>query len=118
MVNETNKKNITAKLLKTKSEIEKQIEHLKKNDPFTDPEHANDNAAVDTDVREQTYHDTVQAEIDTLQSRIEEVEKALSKVEKEQYGYCARCGKDIPAARLELVPEAQYCVDCENQIKK
>lgn len=118
MVNEKSKKEITSKLLKTQAEIEKQIASLKKNDPFADPEHANDNAAVDTDVREQTYHDTVQAEIDSLQSRMEEVTLAISKVEKGQYGYCARCSKDIPVARLELVPEAQYCVDCENQIKK
>ena len=29
-----------------------QIETLKKDDPFSDPDHASDNAAVDTDVRE------------------------------------------------------------------
>ena len=116
MVNDKNK--VTLRLENEKKEIEEQIAHLKKNDPFADPDHANDNAAVDTDVREQTSHDTIQAEINALQERMEEVNAALAKVEKGQYGYCARCGKDIPPARLELVPEAEFCVDCENQVKK
>lgn len=122
MVNDRNNKEWIAKvnnrLLEEKKQVEAQIAHLKKNDPFADPDHANDNAAVDTDVREQTSHDTIQAEIDTLQERTEELSAALLKLEKGQYGYCARCNKDIPPARLELVPEAQYCVDCENQVTK
>ncbi len=122
MVNDKSKKEwlekVTLKLNNEKKEIQRQIEHLKKNDPFSDPDHANDNAAVDTDVREQTAHDTIEAEIEALQNRMTEVGEALNKVEKGQYGYCARCGKDINPARLELVPEAQYCVECENHMKQ
>jgi hypothetical protein len=31
------------------------------------------------------------------------------------YGTCARCGDEIPLARLQVIPFAQYCVDCQNE---
>ena len=48
-----------------------QIEELKKDDPFADPDHASDNAAVDTDVREQVGHDTIEAQVKDMQKRVE-----------------------------------------------
>ena len=47
-----------------------QIEVLKKDDPFADPGHTSDNAAVDTDVREQVGHDTIEAEIKDMKKRV------------------------------------------------
>ena len=95
-----------------------QIESLKKNDPFADPEHASDNAAVDTDVREQTGHDTIEAEVKDLQKRSTEIDNALKKINKNQYGYCERCKKPVLEARLKLIPEASFCIDCEKRLRK
>ena len=101
-----------------KVKIVQQIADLKKADPFNDPDHASDNAAVDTDVREQEGHDVIQAEVETLEQRLTDINEALERIEQGRYGYCAKCGKEIPAGRLQLVPEAKYCVDCESQMKK
>lgn len=95
-----------------------QIESHKKNDPFADPDHASDNAAVDTDVREQTGHDTIEAEIKDMQKRVEEIDNALRRINKNQYGYCERCKKPILEARLKLIPEASFCIDCEKRLRK
>jgi len=95
-----------------------QIEDLKKSDPFADPEHASDNAAVDTDVREQVGHDTIEAEIKDMQKRVGEIDNALKKINKNQYGYCERCKKIVPEARLKLIPEASFCIDCEKRLRK
>jgi len=95
-----------------------QIESLKKDDPFADPEHASDNAAVDTDVREQSGHDTIEAEIKDMKKRVEEIDNALKKINKNQYGYCERCKKSILEARLKLIPEASFCIDCEKRLRK
>jgi len=95
-----------------------QIEVLKKDDPFADPDHASDNAAVDTDVREQTGHDTIEAQIKDMLKRVEAIDNALKKINKDQYGYCQRCRKQIPQARLELIPEASFCIDCEKHLRK
>ena len=91
---------------------------MKTEDPFADPDHASDNAAVDTDVREQVGHDTVEAEIKDATRRLGDLKTALELIKKGRYGVCERCGKDIPQARLELVPEARYCIECKKALSK
>ena len=108
---------------KIKLEAEKKktllrIEELKKDDPFNDPDHANDNAAVDTDVREQVGHETVQAQIKNLQKRFADIEIVLKKTSRDTYGTCERCNNPILIARLKLIPEARFCVDCEKRLRK
>lgn len=95
-----------------------QIEVLKTEDPFSDPSHASDNAAVDTDVREQVGHDTVEAEIKDATKRLGDLKLAQELMKKGRYGVCERCNKDIPQARLELVPEARYCIECKKALSK
>lgn len=111
-------KQLEEKLKTLLQQIPKQIEDLKRDDPFSDPDHASDNAAVDTDVREQVGHDTIEAEIKNLQRKLDDVNVALRKMEKGKYGFCEKCGKPIPVARLRILPEARYCVDCEQKLRK
>ena len=94
------------------------IEKLKTEDPFSDPDHASDNAAVDTDVREQVGHDTVEAEIKDSTKRLADLKTASELMKKGRYGVCERCNKDIPQARLELVPEARFCIECKKALSK
>lgn len=96
-----------------RASIIKEVEDLKEDDPFSDPDHVIDNAAVDTDVREQTRHQVLEAEIEVLTRKLEDVELALQKIEKGMYGYCEKTNKAIPAARLMIIPEARYCVEKE-----
>ncbi|HRN69804.1 MAG TPA: TraR/DksA family transcriptional regulator, partial [Candidatus Woesebacteria bacterium] len=98
------------------ADIDIRMAELKESDPFSDPEYSNDNAAVDNDVREQEAHQRIEAEIETLQERKKNIEQALKRMEKGNYGYCKRCNKEIPEKRLQLVPEASYCVECESLI--
>lgn len=37
------------------------------------------------------------------------IRAALDRIEKDEFGVCARCGEDIPEARLDLVPHAAVC---------
>lgn len=104
-------------LEKEKINLSAQIEELTKDDPFSDPDHASDNAAVDTDVREQVGHDTIEAEIKDLKKRIKDIDAALVKVAKGTYGFCEKCGMPIPQARLDLVPEARYCIEDEKKLR-
>lgn len=106
------------KLQELQIQIKDQIDQLKKDDPFSDPEYSSDNAAIDTDVREQDYHAIVEAKIRQLEKRAVDIKHALSNIEKGTYGYCRNCKTMIPVARLELVPEAQYCVQCESKMRK
>jgi len=42
-----------------------------------------------------------------------EVKAALARMDAGTYGTCARCGSEIPAARLEAVPTASLCIKCK-----
>lgn len=106
------------KLQKDLKEIELRIKELREDDPFSDPGYTTDNAAIDTDVREQSAHQIIEAEIDTLNERKKDIAIALERIDKGRYGYCKRCNKEIPAKRLELIPETQYCVACESDLKQ
>jgi RNA polymerase-binding transcription factor DksA len=47
--------------------------------------------------------------------RLYEIDQALSRLirDPERFGVCDRCGRDIPLQRLEVVPEATLCADCQ-----
>src|SRR5439155_415360 len=45
------------------------------------------------------------------QARLDLIDEALRRLERGEYGRCVICGKEIPEARLDLVPETPYCVE-------
>jgi DnaK suppressor protein len=59
--------------------------------------------------------DTHAALFDRAQERLNAIDAAISRLGAGVYGICARCGDEIPLARLEVIPFAQYCVDCQNE---
>jgi RNA polymerase-binding transcription factor DksA len=46
-----------------------------------------------------------------FEARIGLIDEALRRLERGEYGKCLICGKDIPAERLELVPETPFCIE-------
>ena len=48
-----------------------------------------------------------------MRDRATAIEEALQRMDDGAYGTCARCGRDIPLARLRVMPFASYCVDCQ-----
>ncbi len=44
---------------------------------------------------------------------IREIDDALEKVKKGTYGVCELCGKGIDPQRLEVIPDARNCIQCE-----
>ncbi len=49
---------------------------------------------------------------DVLRAEIHQIRLALTRIESGTYGVCAKCGKDIPRARLEARPIATRCLEC------
>ncbi|WP_306147160.1 MULTISPECIES: TraR/DksA C4-type zinc finger protein [unclassified Roseibium] len=43
---------------------------------------------------------------------IQRIEAALKRLNEGEYGYCAQCGEDIAAKRLEVDPAAAFCIRC------
>lgn len=54
----------------------------------------------------------------TLSDRLRQVDHALSRIEDGTYGTCENCGKRIPAARLDALPEATLCIDCKAETER
>lgn len=48
--------------------------------------------------------------------RIDEALRRLYK-EPERFGICDNCGAQIDVERLDVVPWAQYCVDCQRRME-
>lgn len=49
----------------------------------------------------------------TERDALAEVDLALERLEEGKYGHCTHCDAKIPARRLQAVPWARYCVDCQ-----
>jgi DnaK suppressor protein len=52
---------------------------------------------------------------DHNQVLIEAVEAALARLDAGTYGICTSCGRLIAADRLEALPAAALCIDCQKK---
>ena len=46
--------------------------------------------------------------------RMRLIDSALTRIEQGKYGSCMRCGKKIPKERLEAIPYALMCIECQS----
>lgn len=111
-------KKIQSALVREKKKVDTTITSLKSQDPFSDPDRLNDNAASDTDAKEEISHERMQALEKELKLHMSEIEEALSRIKKNTYGKCLSCGKMISEGRLAVKPTALYCMDCETKREK
>jgi len=49
-------------------------------------------------------------------SILNKIEDALSSIENHTYGKCKSCGKSINEERLEFIPYAENCIQCQKSI--
>jgi YteA family regulatory protein len=49
---------------------------------------------------------------------LSEIDVALQKIKDENYGECEACHESIEEDRLEIMPHARFCIDCENNYEQ
>jgi DnaK suppressor protein len=49
--------------------------------------------------------------------QIRDIEAALAKIDAGTYGICDECQTTIPITRLEYMPNAQYCIECQEKLE-
>lgn len=108
------------KLIKEKRHMEELCKHMKENDTFGLYEMASELSYYDN------HPSDVATELDDMEkavainknevSIIRKIDNALDNIENGTFGICKRCNKDINESRLEVVPYADYCVKCQNEI--
>ena len=59
--------------------------------------------------------DSLCALVDLNSSNIDQIDSALENLRAGNYGICAVCKESIAPARLEFLPFASLCVDCQRQ---
>lgn len=82
------------------------------------------------ELREQTGGDEVDAALDAAQNEISSqlaevesrelahIENALQRIRNGHYGVCEGCTENIPLARLQALPYANYCIECQRDMEQ
>lgn len=74
---------------------------------------ANHMADQGTDVYEMERLNTFRTE---LNDRVQMVREAQQRLADGTYGACQRCGRQISPERLEALPWAAYCIECQEVV--
>jgi DnaK suppressor protein len=111
-VNTTQKKTELERLETAQKELLEGIEHLQA-DLRSMAEPSADEADVDAYEREKTW-----ALVQRMQRKLESVERAMQLARNGTYGICESCGQRIDPARLEIIPEATLCLDCQRKFER
>ncbi len=103
-------------LLDERERLSSTIEHL----------HVANSSSFEDETEEETFDNhladsataTLDREIDyTLEENaehfLEAIDHALEQIENGTYGKCERCGREIAEERLEAIPHATRCIDCQ-----
>ena len=69
-------------------------------------------------VLELEVHERAAALIQTLNERLRSIDEALQQAQQGRYGFCERCGQPIDPARLEIMPETTFCIECKRIVER
>lgn len=95
-----------------REEIIEDLDHLRA-DLRNMAEPSADETDVDAYEREKTW-----ALVQRLERKLESVDHALRIARTGSYGICEGCGSRIDPARLEILPEATLCLNCQRQLER
>ena len=82
------------------------------------------------ELREQSSGDVVDFALDSAQDEINSqlaevesrelsnIEMALEKMREGSYGKCEGCNDNIPLVRLQALPYASYCINCQQEMER
>ncbi|HHW47047.1 MAG TPA: conjugal transfer protein TraR [Clostridiaceae bacterium] len=105
-------------LLKQKRDIEQTINTMKKNNTGTQGEYYptelssydNHPAEIGTDLFGVEMNTALKVHEEHL---LKEIHDALGRIDDGSFGKCEFCGNEISEERLEALPYARLCIDCE-----
>ncbi|MEK7581263.1 MAG: TraR/DksA C4-type zinc finger protein [Patescibacteria group bacterium] len=112
-----NLKVITGNIEKQRKLVLSKLGRLRREDPFA----TEDRSIIvepGTDAAVLSGHERTVILEQRLKSDLVEIESALKKIKKGTYGKCERCKKVIDIKRLEVKPQALYCLKCKGEMEK
>jgi RNA polymerase-binding protein DksA len=108
-------------LLEERTRVQAALENLREETAGTLYDDAGEESAYDNHLAD-TATETYDRELDyTLEENSEhvlgEIEAALARIEGGTYGICTNCSKQISEERLEALPWATLCIDCQRNLE-
>ena len=58
------------------------------------------------------------AKANSGERRMNQIVEALRAIQRGDYGICQNCGSKIPIERLKALPDAKYCVPCQEELDR
>ncbi len=104
-------RNLRSSIIKREREIATHLERLKREAQSDISRHAD---VLDQATQSYDMH-LLNEQRDRANRELRLLDAALSRIESGTYGSCVLCGEPIPDARLEAIPWARYCMDCQRQ---
>jgi DnaK suppressor protein len=109
------KEKLKKRLLDMRNEILDDVNH---NSTFS-KEIGSDGVQDIGDVSANTYNRQILLSLNDSQRKIlTDIDDALDRIKQGEYGICIECGDEIVVKRLEVRPQAKYCIDCKTEIEK
>lgn len=102
---------VRGELLEEQAKLQEQLERLESVE-YESVGYGNHIADDATDAFEQTVGVALQRKVETT---LEEVGRALAKLDDGTFGLCEACGTRVDRARLEALPYARYCLNCQSR---
>jgi len=105
-------------LLKQGRDIEQTIDAMKKNNTGTQGEYYPTELSSYDNHPAEIGSELFSVELNTAlkvheEHLLKEIHDALGRIDEGNYGKCEFCGKEISEERLEAIPYARLCIDCE-----
>ncbi len=112
-----NLKAIKTRIEERQKQVISRLGRLRREDPFA----TEDRSIIvepGTDAAVLFGHEKTVIMEERLKGDLAEIESALGKIKKGTYGKCENCEKAIDLKRLEVKPQAVYCLKCEGELEK
>lgn len=107
--------NLKQSLLKQRAQLVGQVNDNQNQTFNFDRENMQDPVDMAVNDREQTILLSISESERTL---LDQIDEALQRIELGGYGTCRNCGQDISEARLNAVPYAKYCLNCQDLLER
>ena len=114
-LNKASEEKLQKRLLDMRTEILNEVNH----NTETTMEMGSDGVQDIGDVSANTYNRQILLSLNDGQRTIlADIDDALDRIKDGKYGICIECEDEIGSKRLEVRPQAKYCIDCKTEIEK
>tara|TARA_B110000459_G_scaffold34460_1_gene36443 strand:- start:64 stop:396 length:333 start_codon:yes stop_codon:yes gene_type:complete len=108
-MNENDKTEITKRIVDELKKTQEAIADYKESTKPISPENAIGRVSRMDAINNKSV---VEAALRKAEEKLSKLKLVLGKVEEPEFGFCMRCGKEIPLGRILLMPQSRKCVGC------